>query len=237
MASRRNLFFFEPSEDDYETEEDYDEAYEKYEECQESRIFFNWSGEYQTNVVDGYRFTINENALVVFTGVSYWVGSDGEQEYYDDEEWRFYPDDNGNWLQCARIIEAIEKELELADGDNANRDKLKQYISNLQYYFDEFDMCEFDGSYYTNEGVVGEWFSEEQIDQALDDVAWRDSNNDTIWLIDESYKYPADVEDQVFNCIFSDLSLNLDQGSIKLLQFKDGDKVLYTESNDEPYND
>lgn len=124
-----------------------------------------------------------------------------------------------------------------ADGDNGDRDKLKQYISNLQYHFDEFDMCDFDGSYYTNEGVVGEWFSEEQIDQAIDDVAWRDSNNKMFWLIDESYKYPADVEDQVFHCIFANLSENLDQGSIRLLQFKDGDKVLYTESNDEPYND
>lgn len=124
-----------------------------------------------------------------------------------------------------------------ADDDNVNRDKLKQYVSNLQYHFDEFDMEDFDGSYYTNEGVVGEWFNEEQIDEAIDNVAWGNSDNKIIWLIDESYKYPAEVEDQVFNCIFSELSLNLDQGSIKLLEFKDGDQVLYTESNDAPYND
>ena len=141
---------------------------------------------------------------------------------------------NGN---VSSKTKATATENNEADDDNVNRDKLKQYVSNLQYHFDEFDMEDFDGSYYTNEGVVGEWFNEEQIDEAIDNVAWGNSDNKIIWLIDESYKYPAEVEDQVFNCIFSELSLNLDQGSIKLLEFKDGDQVLYTESNDAPYND
>ena len=141
---------------------------------------------------------------------------------------------NGN---VSSKTKATATENNEADDDNVNRDKLKQYVSNLQYHFDEFDMEDFDGSYFTNEGVVGEWFNEEQIDEAIDNVAWRNSDNKIIWLIDESYKYPAEVEDQVFNCIFSELSLNLDQGSIKLLEFKDGDQVLYTESNDAPYND
>ena len=141
---------------------------------------------------------------------------------------------NGN---VSSKTKATATENNEADDDNVNRDKLKQYVSNLQYHFDEFDMEDFDGSYFTNEGVVGEWFNEEQLDEAIDNVAWRNSDNKIIWLIDESYKYPAEVEDQVFNCIFSELSLNLDQGSIKLLEFKDGDQVLYTESNDAPYND
>lgn len=141
---------------------------------------------------------------------------------------------NGN---VSNKTKATATENNEADDDNVNRDKLKQYVSNLQYHFDEFDMEAFDGSYFTTEGVVGEWFNEEQIDDAIDNATWQNSDNKIIWLIDESYKYPAEVEAQVLDSICSELSLNLDQGSIKLLEFKDGDQVFYTESNDEPYYD
>jgi hypothetical protein len=36
---------------------------------------------------------------------------------------------------------------------------------------------------------------------------------------------------------FEELVMNLDQGSIRYIEIKDGEKVLYTESNDKPYND
>ena len=101
-----------PYEDDFESEEEYDEAVSEYEECEESKIIFNWCGEYQANLIDGYTFTIGEYG-VVFTGVKVWEGTDGDPEYQDGGEWEFNPDMNGNWMQCARIIEAIEKELEL----------------------------------------------------------------------------------------------------------------------------
>lgn len=104
----------EPDEDDFETEEEYEEACERCNKCEDSRICFNWSGDYQTNVIDGYAFVFSEYGdNVVFTNVAYWAGYDNEPEYYEDGEWEFSPCDNGNWLQCARIIEIIEKELEL----------------------------------------------------------------------------------------------------------------------------
>ena len=41
----------------------------------------------------------------------------------------------------------------------------------------------------------------------------------------------------MIKAILDELVMNLDQGSIRYIEIKDGDKVLYTESNDEPYND
>lgn len=106
--------YSEPDEDDYETEEEYEEACERCNECEDSRICFNWSGDNQTNVLDGYAFVFGTYGNIVFTNVAYWAGYDNEPEYYEDGEWEFIPNDNGNWLQCARIIKIIEKELELA---------------------------------------------------------------------------------------------------------------------------
>ena len=43
--------------------------------------------------------------------------------------------------------------------------------------------------------------------------------------------------DEEIHDIICDLVLNLDQGAIKSLEITDGDKTLYEDSNDEPYED
>jgi hypothetical protein len=58
-----------------------------------------------------------------------------------------------------------------------------------------------------------------------------------IYLADTDIKYRDEATDEVIKAILDELVMNLDQGSIRYIEIKDGDKVLYTESNDEPYND
>ncbi len=42
---------------------------------------------------------------------------------------------------------------------------------------------------------------------------------------------------EIIKEVVSQLALALDQGAIKFLEIKDGDKVLYEDSNDEPFED
>lgn len=45
------------------------------------------------------------------------------------------------------------------------------------------------------------------------------------------------MSDEEIDDIIRDLVLNLDLGAIKSLEIRDGDKTLYEDSNDEPYDD
>ena len=65
----------------------------------------------------------------------------------------------------------------------------------------------------------------------------RRENKKIIYLADTDIKYRAEATDEVIKAILDELVMNLDQGSIRYIEIKDGEKVLYTESNDKPYND
>jgi hypothetical protein len=105
----------------------------------------------------------------------------------------------------------------------------------LQYFFEEFDMDDFDGSYYTKLGTLDGLFDDEVIDETFECTSLLDENKNNIYL--EDYKYLDEVNDELIEEFISDLVLTLDQGSIKELEIRDGDKVLFRESNDEPYID
>ena len=100
--------------------------------------------------------------------------------------------------------------------------KLKRYIRDLDYYFEEFDMDDYDGSYYDTEGRLSELFDNDQIEEALGEY---------------SKKYLKDTSEEQIKDIICDLVLNLGQGSIKYLEIKDGKKTLYKDSNEQPYTD
>ena len=100
--------------------------------------------------------------------------------------------------------------------------KLKRYIRDLDYYFEEFDMDDYDGSYYDTEGKLSELFDNDQIEEALGEY---------------SKKYLKDTSEEQIKDIICDLVLNLGQGSIKYLEIKDGKKTLYKDSNEQPYTD
>lgn len=118
---------------------------------------------------------------------------------------------------------------------NDNRITIKQYVKGLQYFFEEFDMDDFDGSYYTKLGTLDGLFDDEVIDETFECTSLLDENKNSIYL--EDYKYLDEVNDELIEEFISDLVLTLDQGSIKELEIRDGDKVLFRESNDEPYID
>ena len=99
---------------------------------------------------------------------------------------------------------------------------LKQYISGLQYVFEEFDKEDYDGSFYTRDGRLDELFDHDQIDKSLDE---------------DKKKYLDEMGEEEIHDILFNLVMNLDQGAIKSLEITDGDKTLYEDSNDEPYED
>ena len=99
---------------------------------------------------------------------------------------------------------------------------LENYVASLHFDFDEFDMEDFNGSYYTRDGLLSELFCRNDIIKALSDDSDR--------CVDEMSE--EEISDAVAN-----VALLLNQGSIKSLKITDGKKTLYEDHNDEPFVD
>lgn len=99
-----------PNEDDYETEEDYDEAMEHYEEYSEGIINFTWKDDYNYCLLGGLSFRIIDGE-VIFTSV---INKSDEEspEYWEDDYYYFNPYLSDNFKCCAQIIKTIEAVLE-----------------------------------------------------------------------------------------------------------------------------
>ena len=115
--------------------------------------------------------------------------------------------------------EIIRKESECKP---TGRLTLKDYVPSLQFVFEEFDMDEFDGSYYTKDGILSELFDSDEILDAL--------GEDGMKYVDEMSK--EEIHDAIAN-----VALLLDQGSIKHLSISDGDNTIYKDSNKKPFLD
>ena len=98
-----------PNEDDYETEEDYDEAMEHYEEYSEGIINFTWKNDYNYCLLGGLSFRIIDGE-VIFTSVI--NQSDEESPEYSEDDYYFNPYLSDNFKCCAQIIKTIEAVLE-----------------------------------------------------------------------------------------------------------------------------
>lgn len=94
-----------PDEDDFETEEEYEEAQEEYYANRDSRIDFVTEGTYNFIPYEGYSFVIDENGNVIFTSVV------NEGEFEDGVRTMFEPWVADNWKACVLIISQIECEL------------------------------------------------------------------------------------------------------------------------------
>lgn len=129
-------------------------------------------------------------------------------------------------------------ECDKKEEDSSNeRLTIKQYIKTLEYVFERFDMIDMDGSYFTEWGTLDELFDDNQIDEALENAWWPNENNEDTNLEETGYEYRDEVSDEIMEEFVSLLALCLDQGEIKSLTIRDGDKILHEESNDEPYLD
>ena len=102
----------EPNYDDFETEEECDEAYEKYEDFCDTIISFIWSSDHNFTIFDGYSFEIDEDGNVTFTSVMA-IEDEDDQEFLEDTHYVFYPHLGDNWKACVLIIDQIERELEI----------------------------------------------------------------------------------------------------------------------------
>ena len=100
----------EPDYDAFETEEDADEAYEKYEDFCSAYISFVWSNDHNFTIFDGYSFEIDEDGNVTFTSVMA-IEDTEDKEFFEDTHYEFYPNLADNWRACRRIIKRIESEL------------------------------------------------------------------------------------------------------------------------------
>lgn len=100
----------EPDYDDFETEEEGDEAYEKYEDFCSAYISFVWSNDHNFTIFDGYSFEIDEDGNVIFTSVMA-IEDVEDKEFFEDTHYEFYPNLANNWRSCGRIIKRIESEL------------------------------------------------------------------------------------------------------------------------------
>jgi hypothetical protein len=96
-----------PDEDDFETEEEYEEAEEEYYANREGRIDFVTEGTYNIIPYEGYSFVIDEQGNVFFTSVV------NEGEFEDDVRIMFEFWAADNWKACTEIIGVIEYELGL----------------------------------------------------------------------------------------------------------------------------
>ena len=122
--------------------------------------------------------------------------------------------------------------------ENCERLTLTQYIKGLEFIFERFDMDEMDGSYYTEFGKLEKLFDDDQIAEAFENTSWWDEEQKSwVYVEDAGYEYSDQVSDEIMEDLVSELTLCLNQGEIKTLIIKDGEKTIYEVSNDEPYYD
>lgn len=99
-----------PNEYDFETEDEYDEAYERYEEFRNSCVGFVWADEHNFIPYGGYSFVIDKQGNVIFTSVEN-LTNEEKIEFEDDVRVMFIPWLVDNWKACVEIISQIEREL------------------------------------------------------------------------------------------------------------------------------
>lgn len=103
-----------PEEVDFESEDEYDEAYDRYEEFRNSAIGFVYMDDHNFTIFDGYSFEIDKNGDVVFTSV---VCREDEcaGDFEKDQWYSFTPWVESNWQSCGYIVRRIECELGISE--------------------------------------------------------------------------------------------------------------------------
>lgn len=124
-----------PNEDDYETEEDYDEAMEHYEEYSEGIINFTWKNDYNYCLLGGLSFRIIDGE-VIFTSV---INKSDEEspEYWEDDYYYFNPYLSDNFKCCAQIIKTIEAVENNAFDCDKKTIMTEKIIEGIKYLLEE----------------------------------------------------------------------------------------------------
>ena len=101
-----------PDEDDFESEDEYDHAQDRFIEFRDSCMLFVWMDEHNFIPFEGYSFVIDEQGNVFFTSVVN-CANEEEYEFEDDVSVMFEPRLSDNWKTCVEIISQIERELKI----------------------------------------------------------------------------------------------------------------------------
>ncbi len=123
-----------PNEDDYETEEDYDEAMEHYEEYSEGIINFTWQDDYNYCLLGGLSFRIIDGE-VIFTSVI--NKSDEVSPEYSEDDYYFNPYLSDNFKCCAQIIKTIEAVSNNAFDCDKKTIMTEKIIEGIKYLLEE----------------------------------------------------------------------------------------------------
>ena len=103
-----------PDEFDFESEDEYDKAYDRYEEFRNSAIGFVYMDDHNFIPFNGYSFEIDECGDVIFTSA---VNHEDECEgdFEEDVWYSFTPWVANNWESCIDIVRLIECELGISE--------------------------------------------------------------------------------------------------------------------------
>mgnify|MGYP003538166491 CR=1 FL=1 len=99
-----------PDERDFETEDEYEDAEDRYIEFRNCAIGFVYMDDHNFTVFNGFAFEIDEDGNVAFTSVES-AEDESRGDYYTDQWYDFTPWVESNWERCGYIVRRIESEL------------------------------------------------------------------------------------------------------------------------------
>ena len=99
-----------PDERDFETEDEYEDADDRYAEFRDYAIGFVYMDDHNFTVFNGFAFEIDEDGNVAFTSVES-AEDESRGDYYTDQWYDFTPWVESNWERCGYIVRRIESEL------------------------------------------------------------------------------------------------------------------------------
>ena len=99
-----------PDEDDFESEDEYEEADDRYAEFRNCAIGFVYMDDNNFTIFDGFSFEIDEDGNVTFTSVES-AEDESRGDFYKDQWYSFTPWVQSNWQSCGYIVRRIESEL------------------------------------------------------------------------------------------------------------------------------
>ena len=105
-----------PDERDFESEDEYDDADDRYVEFRNCVIGFVYMDDHNFTVFNGFAFEIDEDGNVAFTSVES-AEDESRGDFYKDQWYDFTPWVESNWERCGYIVRQIEYELGLVEKD------------------------------------------------------------------------------------------------------------------------
>ena len=99
-----------PDERDFESEDEYEEADDRYEEFRNCAIGFVYMDDHNFTIFNGFSFEIDKDGNVTFTSVE--SAEDESRGDFEKDQWySFTPWVESNWQSCGYIVRRIESEL------------------------------------------------------------------------------------------------------------------------------